>query len=218
MTITALAIITDAFERCNRLSPGEALNADDSAFGFRRLNLLVDEMSATNQFLFKNVLTSVVQTGNITLGTGSWAAIAPGDVIVSATSDDIPLAPISMQQYNHLYDTTTSGAPTTYAQDGLSTVYLVPVANGQTIKLQTLTGVATFADQTTAYTVPDGYISALGAALAVRIASNILGAIPPYLLRAEQKCMSAISHYQPKILNVSGYSSGSGKYSILSGQ
>lgn len=43
----ALDIIIDAYERCNRLSPGETLSADDAAFGFRRLGLLVDEFWST---------------------------------------------------------------------------------------------------------------------------------------------------------------------------
>lgn len=208
----ALAIITDAYERCNRLSPGETLNADDAAFGFRRLNLLVDEMSASNTFLFKSVLTSAAQAGAITLGAGAWLAIAPGDEIVSATANNLRLAPISMRQYNELSQPTTTGMPTVYAQDGLGTVYLWPVANGQTIKLQTRTGVAAFADQTTNYTMPDGYASALGAALAVRIAPSILGTIPPYLLKAEIKCMGAISRYEPAIIDVDSFTKARGCY------
>ena len=74
----AIDIITDAYERCNRLSPGETLSADDAAFGLRRLNLLIDELSAQPLFLFKDTLTSAAQTGNITLGVGAWAAIAAG--------------------------------------------------------------------------------------------------------------------------------------------
>lgn len=217
MTITALSVITSAYKRLNRLSPGEALSADDAASGFDVLNELVDEMSAQGQFLYRTVLTSVVQTGNITLGTGSWAAIASGSDIIGATSDALELSPITMDQYSRLYDTTTSGAPSLYAHDGLSTVYLNPVANGQTIVLQTRIGVAAFADQTTAYTVPQGYQSALAAALAVRIAPNVLGAIPPYLLKAEQKAMASISKYQPKILNVGSYSCNTVGSNILNG-
>lgn len=204
-TITALGIITDAMERCNRLSPGETLDADAAAFGFRRLNLLVDEMAAQGQFLFLNTLTSAAQTGNITLGVGSWAAIAPGDSIVSATANNLKLQPISMQQYNELYSPTNTGTPTVWAQDGLSTVYLYPVPTGQTIKLQTLSGVVAFSDQTTAYTVPDGYASGLGACLAVRIAPSIIGKVPPELIRAENAAMSNIWSYKPKILDVYAY-------------
>ena len=148
MTITAIAIIEDAYQRCNRLSPGETLNADDAAFGFLRLNLLVDKLSATNQFLFKNVITSAAQSGPITLGVGSWAAIDPGDNIVSMVTTSIaggtsfvPMSPLTMQQYNTLPTPTDSGAPCYYAQDGLNTVFLHPVATGQTLKIQTLAGV-----------------------------------------------------------------------------
>jgi hypothetical protein len=208
----ALAIITDAYERCNRLSPGETLNADDAAFGFRRLNLLVDEMSASNLFLFKSVLTSAAQTGAIALGAGAWAAISPGDEIVSATANNQPLTRITMQQYNELYQPTTAGFPSFYAQDGLGTVYLWPVAAGQTIKLQTRVGVSSFADQNTDYIMPDGYAAALGAGLAVRIAPSILGAIPPYLIKAEAKCMGSISRYEPAIVDVHGFAGGRSCY------
>lgn len=208
----ALAIITDAYERCNRLSPGETLNADDAAFGFRRLNLLVDEMAASNAFLFKSLLTSAAQAGAITLGAGAWAAIAPGDEIVSATANNQPLARITMQQYNEIYQPTATGFPTLFAQDGLGTVYLWPVATGQTIKLQTRVGVTAFADQTTDYTMPDGYAAALGAGLAVRIAPSILGVIPPYLLKAEARCMGNISRYEPAIVNVGSFTGTRGYY------
>ena len=205
MTITAIGIITDAYQRLNRLSPGESLNADDAAFGFTRLNLLVDELSVKAQFLYKNVLTSAAQTGNITLGVGSWAAISPGDEIISATADNFALAPITMQQYNELFSPTTTGVPSVWAQDGLSTVYFYPSPTGQTIKLQTLTGVSEFADQTTTYTVPDGYKSALGAALAVRLAPSVLGKVQADLIRDETRCMKAVSSYRPAIVDIDSF-------------
>lgn len=209
---TALSIITDAYERCNRLSPGETLGDDDAASGFRRLNLLVDELSATNTFLFKSVLTSAAQSGPITLGAGAWAAISPGDEIVSATANNLALSPITMRQYNELYQPLVTGVPTVYAQDGLGTVYLWPVPTVETIKLQTRISVSAFADLATDYTMPDGYKSALGAGLAVRIAPSILGAIPPYLLKAEAKCMGAISKYEPAILSVDTFTKPRGYF------
>lgn len=215
MTVTALAIITDAYERCNRLSPGEALNDDDAAFGLRRLNILVDELSAKNLFLYKTILTSVSQTSHITLGSGSWAAIAQGDYIFSATAAGQAISPITMQQYNGIYDKTVAGTPSLYAQDGLGNVYLYPVPTAITIELQTRTGVAEFADQTTAYTVPDGYKAMLGASLAVRIAPGVLGTIPPALLKAEAKCMMGVSHYNPAVLNVGSYTSSGQSTNIM---
>ena len=203
----ALSIIIDAYERCNRLSPGEVLNDDDAAFGLRRLNLLIDELSADNGFLYKNNLTSAVQTGAITLGVGAWAGINPGDEIVSATANNLTLAPASMQQYNEIYQPNQTGQPSIYVQDGHATVYLWPVPAGHTIKLQTRSAVSAFADQETDYILPDGYASALGAALAVRIAPSILGQIPAYLIKAEQKLMMGISKYEPAIVDVGSYTS-----------
>ena len=133
----ALDIIIDAYERCNRLSPGETLSADDAAFGFRRLGLLVDELSAQSLCLFRDVLTSATQTGSITLGAGSWAAIAPGSQIISAACDNLPVMQITMQQYNEQYRPAVTGSPALYAHDGFAAVFLWPEPAGQVITLQT---------------------------------------------------------------------------------
>ena len=199
---TALSIITDAYERLNRLSPGESLSADDAAFGLRRLNLLVDEVSASNAFLYLSQLVSNPQTGHITLGTGAWAAIASGDLIVSMTADNIAMSPITMQQFNELYQPTATGRPAVWAQDGGPTVYLWPVPTGQTIKIQTRETISSFADQTTDYALPVGWAAALGAALAVRMAPPLLGRLPPELVRAETEAMGNVRHYEPAIVNI----------------
>lgn len=213
---TAVEIITDAYQRLNRLSPGETLNADDAAFGFTRLNLLVDELAAQRPFLFKALQTSAAQTGNITLATGNWAAIPSGAEIISVTQDGVTVTRMTMQQYNQSYDVTTSGTPSVYAHDGAAAVYFIPVPNGQTIKIMTQTGVATFADQTTEYTLAPGYKNYLGAALAVRLASPILGKLPIELLRAEKASMKGLTTHEPMILD-SGYSRVDRSGSIVNG-
>lgn len=215
MTVTALSIIQDAYERLNRLSPGEPLSADDAAFGLRRLNLLADELSAKNEFLSSDVITSAAQTGNLTLGAGSWAAIAPGAIIIGIATDNGPLSPITMQQYNSLYRPLSNGEPDVYAHDGLSTVFFSPVPTGQTLRLQTRVGVSQFADQTTAYTVPPGYKAFLGAALAVRCAVTLLGRIPPELMMAERRCADGIGSYKPAIMDVDNFNLPSHSGNIL---
>jgi hypothetical protein len=214
---TALEIINDGYARLNRLSPGETLGADEAAFGFTRLNLLVDHLSAKRQFLFRSVLTSAAQTGNITLAAGSWAAIPVGTKIISATANNEPLTPITMQQYNELYDTTTAGQPLVWAQDGLSNVYFVPVPSGETIKLQTQVGVATFADQTTNYTMPQGYQDALGAMLAARLAPTVLGSVPASVEREARAGAMAVGVHVPMIVDVHSYTKRSEHSRILTG-
>lgn len=208
----ALDIIIDAYERCNRLSPGETLSADDAAFGFRRLGLLVDELSAQSLCLFRDVLTSANQTGNITLGAGSWSSISPGSQIISAACGNLPLDPISIQQYNEQYRPFVTGLPSLYAHDGYATVYLLPSPVAQTITLQTRETVSTFADQTTNYVLPDGWANALGAALAVRIAQNILGQLPQSLVRAEEKALGAVDKYEPAIIDGPSFQSTGSVY------
>lgn len=224
MTITALAIIQDGYARLNRLSPGETLGADEAAFAFARLNLLVDEMGADGLFLYKDGFTSAVQTGaTLTLGAGSWLAIAPGAeivgaVLVSTTNGNFPLAPITMQQYaEQIALPATASLPALYAYDGLATVYLYPVPTAQTIQLQTRTGVAAFADQTTAYTVPPGYQSYLGAALAGRLAPSVLGSVPPDIRAAAKAGAVVLGARRPSILDVYSYTQASRRESILNG-
>ena len=201
-TFTGLQIITSAYRRLNRLSPGEPLSAEDAAFGFDTLNELVDELAAQNLCLFQSVLTSGVVSGaTITLGTGAWSAITVGDDIVSGTADNLAMDPITMQQYNEIYQPAVTGRPTCWAPDGLATVYFYPVPTGHTIKLQTRATVSRFADQSTPYTAPDGWQAALAASLAVRLAPTLIGTTPADLLRAENRCMGAVSRYKPKILN-----------------
>ncbi len=219
----ALEAIQDAYARLNRLSPGETLGADEAAFAFTRLNLLVDEMSANNLFLYRDVLTSAAVTGAITLGAGSWAAITPGSDIVSAAhvsgGGNVPLSPIDARQYNgQIALPATAGEPRLYYYDGLATVTFFPVPTAQTIQLQTRKGVAEFADQnTTAYTVPPGYKSLLGAELAVRLAPSVLGTVPPALMAAAKACRTLVSKYDPAILNVHGYTHSGRRASILLG-
>lgn len=213
----ALDIITDAYERLNRLSAGETLNADDSAKGLRRLNLLVDEWSAKVQFLYRSVLTSAAQTGHITLASGSWASIPVGTNILAASVDNIPLSELTMQQYAGLIDRTTTGSPVAWAQDGLGTVYFVPVPNGQTIQLLTSVGASSFADLTTTYTAPPGVENALGASLAVRLAPSTIGKVPPELLRAEKAALVGVMGVNPSIVDTREFSRAIPAGNILSG-
>lgn len=213
----ALDIITDAYERLNRLSPGETLGAEETAFAFRRLNTLADELSARQQFLYRDVLTSAAQTGHITLAAGSWAAIPVGAHIISLVVDGDEAWQLTMQQYAAIHDKTQAGSPNNWAHDGAATVYLYPVATGQTVQLQTRVGVAEFADTTTDYTAPPGWSAALGASLAVRLATPVLGGVSPALLRDEKRAMEAVRRYVPRILDVYSYTATSAADNILTG-
>ena len=96
----AIDIITDAYQRLNKLSPGETLNADDADRGFMRLNIVADELSAEAPFLYQQILTSAAQTGHITLGVGAWTAIPPGTEILGVTVSTLPISRLTMRQFH----------------------------------------------------------------------------------------------------------------------
>ena len=213
----ALEVIVDAFERCNRLSPGETLDPDSAAFGFRRLNAFIDELGAQPSFLFKNVITTVTQGGHITLGAGSWAAVAPGTEIISLAADGWLMHPITVAQYNALPVLTDTGTPDRYAPDGLSTVYLYPVPTSSVLRMQTRVTVSAFADQETDYTLAPGWFSALASGLAVQIAPNILGQIPPSLIANARRCLSAVDTYRPAAVDVYSFMRSGCRSNIVQG-
>lgn len=215
MSFTALSVIQAAYRKLNKLSPGETLNADDAAFGFDELNLIVDTLSAKRQFLYKDILTSVTQTGNITLAAGSWAAIPTATEIVSMSAAGLVMRPITITQYNGLYNPTLAGNPQVWAHDGMATVYLWPVPTAVALVMQTKTGVSTFADQTTTYTTPSGWQAALAAKLAVVLAPPILGHLPPELIRIEKDAMDGVDNYVPEILDVFSFNRPSIGTSII---
>lgn len=181
---TARSIIEGALTfGLNRLSPGEALDADTGAVCLTALNMIADQFNGQKSFLFREVLTtSSAITGTYgTLGT-DWAGILPGDEILGATVQyetdlDVPMEPITVAQYQNIGIKTLSIYPEYYAHDGQATVYLYPAANAHVITIRTRQIVSDFADLDTDYVMPKGYKSALSALLAEKMAPTMVGGI-----------------------------------------
>ena len=181
---TARGVITDALTfRLNKLSPGEALDADTAATCLGALNAIADEINGQGAFLFRDIFTAGAVTGaSGALGT-EWAALSPGAAIAGATIQlsagiDTPLSPMSIDVYADLPQKSTAGTPESFAHDGYATVYLYPAAAGQTITLRTRQAVEDFADLDTDYGMPAGYRSALSDLLADRLALPMVGRVP----------------------------------------
>lgn len=187
---TARTIISGALTFwLNRLSPGETLDADVAATCLQALNDIVDEIDGGESLLFRQVFTPGVVTGTSgTLGT-TWSGVASGNDILSATVSyqaglEVPLTPLTMGQYATISQKATASIPQFYATDGALTVYLWPAAAGQTITLRTNQAFTNFADLDTDYAMPTGYQSAFTAFVAERMASVLLGGIPPAVAKA----------------------------------
>lgn len=216
---TATEVITDSMEWLNRLSPGETLNADDLTRGLSRLNTIVDKLSAKAPMLFKQVITSAAQTGHITLGAGSWAAVPAGALLTGLAVDGVDMPKLTMAQYHALYDTTETGSPISWAQDGLSNVYLYPVATGQTIKTIHGVSVSAFADATTSYTLAPGWRAFLGIELACALAPMMTGKDPSATLKAERRdAARVVSSLIPAVVDVYSYSAARNYGGILDGR
>jgi len=140
-----------------------------------------------------------------------------GTEIASVSVDGLPIDQITMTQYAELSDVTTAGSPTLWATDGLSNVYLVPVANGQTIEVLHRTTATSFADTTTSYTMPPGYKAALGISLACSLAPIINPSMLAALKMEERSAMSGIQAFKPEILDTYSYNASASRGNILNG-
>lgn len=203
---TARNILTLALESMNRLSPGEALDADLAAACLRRLNSIADDWSAGREMMPQDQIVSATVSGaSITLGAGSWASIAPGDEILAIQADTVPMDPITIQQYNAIPVKTTTGRPYAWCPDGLSTVYLYPVAVANVLSIVTRKAFTAFADLDTAYTMPAGYEGAFAASLAVAMAPALLGKVTQDLKDNKKAALFNIigSNIRPAIVNAS---------------
>jgi hypothetical protein len=192
---TARNIISLALESMNKLSPGETLDADLAAACLRRLNSIADDWSAGRDMMPQDqTVTATVSGSTITLGTGSFAAIAAGDEIIAIQADSVPMVPITIQQYNAIPVKTATGRPEKWCPDGLSTVYLYPVASSNVLSVVTRKAFSAFADLDTVYTMPAGYEGAFSASLAVAMAPALLGKDSPALLLREKRAMFNVNH------------------------
>lgn len=202
---TARNIVTLALESMNKLAPGETLDADLAAACLRRLNSIADDWSAGRDMMPQDqTVTATVSGASITLGAGVWAAIGVGDEILAIQADNVPMTgPITIQQYNAIPVKTTTGRPDVWCPDGLSTVYLYPVASSNLLSVVTRKAFTVFADLDTVYAMPSGYEGAFAASLAVAMAPALLGKVPPDLVKAERKALFNVSRttIRPEIVS-----------------
>lgn len=217
---TARTILSLALESMNRLSPGEALDADLAATCLRRLNSIADDWSAGRDMTPQDVISSGAVNGSgLTLGTGAFAAVAAGEEIISAQADGFRMTSITMQQYNDIRLKNQGGRPEVWAHDGLATVFLYPAATGNTISLLTRAPFARFVDLDTSYTLPSGYEGAFAASLAVAMAPALLGGVTPGLLQAKKQALFNVrnANVRPAIVSANPLSPPGACGNILKG-
>ena len=204
---TARSIISGALRfGLNRLSPGEALDADTADVCLEALNSITDEMNGGKAMLFRQILTAGTVNGvSGTLGT-TWAALAPGDQILGSSysdgTQDIGFDKITMEQYQAIPQKSQAGDPMYWAHDGLATVFFWPAPVSKSITLRTQAVVSDFADLDTDYSMPKGYKSALQDLLAEKMAPTMVGDVPVAVARkARAARLRLMSGMVPAIIN-----------------
>lgn len=178
----------------NRLSPGEAEDADLFGRCLDALGSIVDEMNGGKGLLWREMfsVSSAITGTTAQLGV-AWAGLASGDEILGATiqypgAQDLPMAQITMGQYEAISVKSTGGTPSVWAHDGAATVFFWPAATGQTVTLRTKQAAQTFADLDTNYIMPAGYQSYFEKVLAEAMAPTLN---PQMLVVAERKATAA---------------------------
>lgn len=205
---TARSIISGALRfGLNRLSPGEALDADTADVCLEALNSIVDEMNGGKAVLFRQILTAgtAITGASGSLGA-TWVALSPGDQILGASysdgAQDIKFDQITMDQYHAIPEKATVGDPRFWAHDGLATVFFWPAPVAKVVTLRTQAAVSDFADLDTDYVMPKGYRSALQALLAKKMAPTMVGKVPGEVERdARAARLRLMSGMEPAIIN-----------------
>ena len=208
-TVSARDVIRAALTfHLNRLSPGETEDANLFNVCLHALSHVADEINGGKGWLFKDILTAGTVTGAFgTIGT-TWAGLAHGDNIMTAThgASAYPLDRLTMQQYALVPDKVTQGTPIAWAFDGYGKVYFYPACASVLVTLHTKEPVGEFADLDTGYYMPRGFRSALSALLAEKLAPTMLGGVTPAIRSAASAARQrlAAQSVEPAIVDTCG--------------
>lgn len=191
MTSTGNAIVTRALKMLGVVGATETPDGTNLAEGLVSLQQMVDGWGIRRGLLYtvtRTAKTLTADTASYTIGTAGDIALARPDRIISAglildTSDD-PTTEVPVHVTHDAEEwarVAQKGLSGTYVQviyydrafssSDLGTVNLWPVPSGSTTQLviYTPTGVSQFADGTTSYYFPLGYLDAITISLTERI-------------------------------------------------
>lgn len=210
---TAREIVTGSLTfGLNRLSPGEAIEADVGAVCLSALNDIADMMSGSGGLLFAETLTESPALTSSTASIATQWGLAPGVTILGATVKlanstlEYPIAIVPLAEYQAIGIKTVGGTPDRIAFDGLSVVYIYPVPSGEKITLRTGRPVSSFASLDADYSMPPGSRSALSDMLSEKLAPTMLGGITAPIAAAAASARSRLAarSIQPAILGSNG--------------
>lgn len=180
---TALDIITDSLTDIGAIDPIEALSADESSHGLRKLNEMLASWSlealSVYQILQENFPT-VGGTASYTVGSGAtWNTTRPLNVesaFIRSSSIDYPLRVITREEYDRIQAKTTSYMPEyLYFEPSVANavIYLYGVPDAvYSVFLNSLKQLQSFAGLTTTVVLPPGYLRAIKSNLSIELAPS----------------------------------------------
>lgn len=195
-TVTATQVITDAFKMLNVYQPGDPIAAADATDALRFLNLMIGQWAQTGltipaeaRLVFPLVSGKGSSTNPYTIGTGgdlnttkppNQSSLTGAGLLLNASTPpvEIPRGIMTNEGYDRQRIKNLTSAlftdvfylPTFAGSLGQLFLWPVPTDLTNSLVLYTRTGLGTFADLTTVYSIPDGYDEALYAQLMKRLA------------------------------------------------
>lgn len=167
MTTTATAIIRSALDKLSLRGAGQSVGGNDLAHCLAALNRMCATMNLGPTFAYtqRDTVQAIAAASSVTLGPGMTINIPrptriEGSSFTRVGGIDRPLDVVSREEYNGIALKTigTSWPQVCFFDGGSPTgrLYFWPVAACE-LHLVTSEAVASFADVTTQYTLPDGY-------------------------------------------------------------
>lgn len=211
-TVTATQLMTDVFEELNIYQPGDTVASADSTKFLRLLNLMIGQWAqqhltipAVSRLVFPLLANKGSSTNPYTLGTNgdlntprppNQNSIVAAGLILNASSPtvEIPRGVMTTDGWNmqRIKDLTSTLFTDIYYRPDfagnpiLGSLFLWPVPLDLTnsLVLYVKAALTTFADLTTAYSIPDGYDETLYLNAARRVARPF-GRVADETLRAD---------------------------------
>ncbi len=239
---TVRAIVTDALIEIGVLEPGDALSADQGAFGLLRFQQQLDSWAADRLTLARQLRTTFTLssgTSSVTIGQDTADVtmdrplalntvnyVNPG----SSPTDEVPIAPMDQDTYAALsIKGLSSSLPTQYfyqqnVADANGTIFFWPqVDQDVTIVLYTPQGIAIPVSLNTDVTGPYGYAEAFMYQLALRLCRPFGVPVPGDLVELSARATKTMNrpNVQPGLLSVDPALtswSNAGAYNVLSDQ
>lgn len=225
MSVTALQLITTAFQTLGVYAPGDAIADADAQDGFRRLNammgswalqpltipviarevfdLVSGQGSPTNPYTigpggdFDTSRPLQLEGAGLVLGNSSPAIELPRGMLTDDAYEAIQVKTLTNALFTDVYYNATF-------DDGFGRIYLWPVPDSadNDLVLYRLQQLSAFVSLTAAYDLPNGYEEAMSYNLARRLAMPYGKPLNPDLLDLATQSLATIKRANTKLTDI----------------